>query len=439
MPENQNIEYKQSWHNDYLKWVCGFANATGGKLFIGIDDTGKITGLSDYKRLMEEIPNKVRDLLGILVATNLHEDKGLYYLEITTPPYNVPISLRGRYYFRSGSTNQELTGAPLNDFLLQKSGRTWDDIAEPHSIFNDIDETSIQAFINAAEQAGRLTDIRNLPLRDLLDKLRLTDVHGNLKRAAIILFAKDPSRFYNNISVKIGRFGDSDSDLKFQEVIEGNLIYLLKEAQDILNKKFLTKKIDFEGLQRIEKGEYPVAALREMLLNALVHRNYIGSTIQIRVYDDKLSIWNEGFLPTGLSLESLKRLHPSRPRNPVIADVCFKGGYIDAWGRGTLKIIEACKQAQLPEPEMIEQDGGFLITLFKNILSERQPKKHGFNDRQSKAVQYVKEHGRITNREYQELNNISSRTASRDLELLIEKEIFKSSGNKGAGSYYELK
>ncbi len=107
----------------------------------------------------------------------------------------------------------------------------------------------------------------------------------------------------------------------------------------MLNNKFLTKHIDFEGLQRIEKGEYPVAALREMLLNALVHKNYSGAQIQLRVYDDKISIWNEGTLPEGLSFEALKRQHPSRPRNPLIADVCFKGGYIDAWGRGTLKII----------------------------------------------------------------------------------------------------
>jgi ATP-dependent DNA helicase RecG len=130
---------------------------------------------------------------------------------------------------------------------------------------------------------------------------------------------------------------------------------------DILNKKFFVKPVDFEGLQRIERGEYPVAALREMLLNALIHRDYMGSMVQIRMHDDRFSIWNEGFLPQGLTLEALKRQHPSRPRNPLIADVCFKGGYIDAWGRGTIKIINSCKSAGLPEPEMKEQDGGMLV------------------------------------------------------------------------------
>ena len=104
--------------------------------------------------------------------------------------------------------------------------------------------------------------------------------------------------------MKIGRFGSTDGELKFQEVEEGNIIQLLKEVPEQLNRKFFIKPISFEGLQRIEKGEYPVAALREMLLNALVHRTYMGSMIQIRVYDDKLTIWNEGNLPESYGKKS---------------------------------------------------------------------------------------------------------------------------------------
>jgi ATP-dependent DNA helicase RecG len=188
----------------------------------------------------------------------------------------------------------------------------------------------------------------------------------------------------------------------------------------------------------IEKGEYPVPAIREMLLNALVHRNYMGAPIQIRVYDDKISVWNEGTLPEGLTLDALKRSHSSRPRNPIIADVSFKGGYIDAWGRGTIKILDTCKQAELPEPEMQEQDGGFIITLFKNKLTEEQLIKLGLNDRQLKAVDYVKEKGKITNKEYQRLFTVSRETASRDLADLTKKGVFISSGSKGAGSSYKL-
>jgi len=323
MPEQQNIEYKQSWHNDYLKWVCGFANAQGGSIFIGKDDNGNTVHLADYQKLMDEIPNKIRNLMGIMVEVNLFEENGNRFIEIVVAPYSVPISLRGRYYYRSGSTKHELTGASLNEFLLEKSGKTWDDVIEPRATFDEIDKQSIEIYLKAAEKAGRLPDNDGLPIAELLEKLRLTE-NGKLKRAAIILFGKDPGKFYPNTFVKIGRFGKDDTDIKFQETEEGNLVSLLPAVLNQLDHKFLIKPIDFEGMHRIEKGEYPVAAMREMILNALVHRNYMGAPIQIRVYNDKISTWNEGFLPEGLPLEALKRSHSSRPRNPIIADVASK-------------------------------------------------------------------------------------------------------------------
>jgi ATP-dependent DNA helicase RecG len=108
MNETQAIEYKSSWHDDYLKWVCGFANATGGTIFIGKNDKGELVGVSDYKKLMDDIPSKVKSHLGIIAEVNLHSEKGKYFIEIITPPYTVAVSLRGRYYQRSGSTNTEL-------------------------------------------------------------------------------------------------------------------------------------------------------------------------------------------------------------------------------------------------------------------------------------------------------------------------------------------
>jgi len=153
------------------------------------------------------------------------------------------------------------------------------------------------------------------------------------------------------------------------------------------------------------------------------------------MYDDKFSIWNEGFLPEGLSLESLKRKHPSRPRNPIIADACFKGGYIDAWGRGILKMLNACKEAGLPEPEIKEQDGGLLVTLFKDRYSQEQMEKLGLSDRQIKAVIYVKEKGSVTNKEYRELTGLSDEGARKDLNDIIDKKVLKAKGSGRSVSY----
>ena len=280
---------------------------------------------------------------------NLHEEGGKHFIEIITQPYSVPISVRGRYYYRSGSTKQELTGATLNEFLLKKSGKTWDDVIEQRAAFDDIDEKTVKTFLAASENTGRLPENNQGPtIPELFEKLRLAE-NGQLKRSAITFFGKGPGKFYPNIFVKIGRFGKDDTDIKFQETEEGNLVMLLQAVLNQLNHKFLIRSIEFEGMHRIEKGEYPLAAIREMLLNALVHRSYMGAPIQIRMYDEKISIWNEGTLPEGLTLAALKRSHSSRPRNPVIADIAFKGGYINAWGRGTIKILDTCKQPDLPE------------------------------------------------------------------------------------------
>ena len=436
MNESQNTEWKKSWHDDYLKWVCGFANAFGGVIFIGKDDNGVITHLADYRNLLEAIPNKIREHLGIIAEVNLHQENGAHFLEIVVPPYTVPVSLRGRYYYRTGSTKLELTGNALNEFLLEKSGKTWDNVPEAVATFNDIDSESVKAFIKDAQKSGRMPDVSDLSIEELFEKLRLSD-NGEIKRAAIILFGKDPNRFYPNVMVKIGRFGSDDADLKFQETEEGNLIQLLKNVPNQLNYKFFTKPIDFEGMLRVEKGEYPVAALREMLLNALVHRTYMGSMIQLRVYDDKLTLWNEGNLPEGMELESLKRHHISRPRNPIIADICFKAGYIDSWGRGTLKIINSCKEAGLPEPTITALDGGILVTLFKDKYSTEQLKALGLSERQIAAVEFVKVNGKITNNELQLLLNLSERTILRELDDLVNNNILVRKGEK-KGTFYEL-
>lgn len=437
MPEQQNIEYKSTWHDDYLKWICGFANAIGGIIYIGKDDVGNVVGIEGYKKLMDDIPNKVRNAMGITVEVNLHEQIEKYFIEIIVLPYSVPISVRGRYYYRSGSTKQELIGTALNEFLLKRAGKTWDDVIEPRANFDDIDGDMLALFVQEAIHSGRLPDSRGLSKLQLLEKLRLTE-NGKLKRAAIILFAKDPIKFYPNLQVKIGRFGKDDADLLFQENEEGCLIKILQTILEQLIHKFIYKDVSFDGMKRIETSEYPIAALREVILNALVHRNYMGAPTQIRVYDHKIVFWNEGTLPQGLSLEILKGFHTSQPRNVLIADVCFKGGYIDSWGRGMFKIYNACKEAGLPEPEIQELQNGLLVTLFNSNSVPRAYSRVDLNERQQQALEFVKENGRITNKEYQEQFDVSRITATRDLIDLVEQKILKSSETKGAGSYYEF-
>ena len=122
--ESQNVEYKQSWKDEYLKWICGFANAQGGTIYIGIDDNGKVVGVDDAKKLMEDIPNKIVNYLGIVNDVDLLNKDGKAYIRITVIPSNTPISYHGKLYYRSGSTLQELSGTAAQNFLLRKMGAT---------------------------------------------------------------------------------------------------------------------------------------------------------------------------------------------------------------------------------------------------------------------------------------------------------------------------
>ena len=154
--------------------------------------------------------------------------------------------------------------------------------------------------------------------------------------------------------------------MRFNEVCEGNLIQLLGDVMEMLEKKFLIKPVRFEGIHRIEELEYPAAALREILLNALVHRDYLGSMTQIKVFDNRICVWNSGRLPEELTIQKLFEPHESIPRNPLIAEVCYKVGYIDSWGRGVEKITDACEQAGLPAPAIVERTGGIAVELSKS-------------------------------------------------------------------------
>jgi predicted HTH transcriptional regulator len=277
MPEQQNVEYKQSWRDEYLKWICGFANAQGGRIFIGLDDNGIVAGIEDYKKLMDDIPNKAVNHLGLVVDVNLHHQSGKPYIEIVVPVSNVPIAYHGVYHYRSGSTKQELKGIALQNLLLKKIGKKWEDMPVENVSLKDIDENTIQTFIFKAIEKERI-----------------------------------PSN-----SGKIGK-----------ELLLKNLSLVIDQGQ----------------------------------------------------------LTNAG----------------------------------------------------LPEPLIEEDQGGFSITFLKDIYTEEILKGYDLEDRYIKALLFIKTNKRITNKQYQDLFNVSKRTASYDLHLLLERNLISKTGSTGKGTYYTL-
>lgn len=438
MSETQNIEYKSSWRDEYLKWICGFANANGGTIFIGKDDSGNVVGISDSKRLMEEIPNKVKDTLGILVDVNLHKTKQGEFIEIVVEPYPYPVNYKGQYHIRSGSTKQELKGAALDKFLLQKKGKRWDGVPVPKVSVKDLKQETFEFFRKRAFKSQRIDEDSLTDSNEhLIENLQLKEGEY-LKRSAILLFHSNPEKFVTGAYIKIGYF-QSDDDLKFQDEIHGNLFEQIEKTMDLLFTKYIKAEISYEGINRVEKFEYPKEAVREALLNAVAHKDYSGGVpIQISVYSDKIIFWNEGQLPENWTVKTLLEKHASRPYNPDIANALFRSGYIESWGRGTIKIIKECKQAGIPEPVFSYDSSDISVEFRKNIYNEKYLQSLDLNERQVKALLYLKEKGKITNSDYQTLNDVSRETATRDLKELIDKQLIKPSGQKGAGAFYTL-
>ena len=238
MSESQNIEYKESWRDEYLKWICGFANAQGGRIYIGIDDNQQVVGVADTKRLMEDIPNKIVNYLDIVADVNLLHKEDKAYIEIAVQPCNLPIAYHGIYHYRSGSTKQELKGAALQQFLLRKMGHSWDDIENERATLDDIDRQAIDFFLRKAVDAGRMpVDSLNETTEKVLSNLNLIGGEGKLRNAALLLFGKNPAKFFTSVQFRIGRFGRDEADLMFQDVVDGNIIQMTDRVIEVLKSK----------------------------------------------------------------------------------------------------------------------------------------------------------------------------------------------------------
>ena len=361
MAEKQNIEYKESWSDDYLKWVCGFANAHGGKIFIGIDNAGIISGVEKSHKLMTDIPNKIKNTMGIISEISLHGTIGNEYIEIDVQPYPVAISYKGVYYRRSGATNQQLTGYELESFLLRRRGANWESSPLPGLTMGDIEDNEIDYFLEKALEKGRIHEgAENESKEVLIDKLHLIRT-GYLTNAAALLFTKDPERWFTGAFIKVGYF-ENDAEIIYHDEVRGSLLRQIDIATELIYFKYLKAKISYKGTQRIERYPFPNAAIREALLNAIIHKQYeSGIPIQVSVYDDKLYIANIGRIPEDWTIDNLLGKHASRPYNPNVANVFYLGGFIESWGRGVEKIFNACIDDGVPVPTYTIHPGDIMI------------------------------------------------------------------------------
>lgn len=256
-------------------------------------------------------------------------------------------------------------GATTDRFLHPDAGGSWDDLPMPQVQLADLDPQALADFRQRAAACQRLT-CASVEEGDaaLVEQLQLF----HLKRAAALLFHAEPEKLVSGAYIRIGQFR-RDNGLVEQHAIGGNLFVQLERSLALL-EEHLQRHPDGGDARAPAAYPLPLAALREALVNAIVHKDYAsGIPIQIRLHDDRISLWNPARLPEGWSIASLRTRHLSRPGNPDIANAFYRAGLIEAWGLGIDKLITACRAHGIVEPLLRhEQDGLWLEFSFTRAL-----------------------------------------------------------------------
>ena len=426
MPESDISEWKWSWRDEYLKWIAAFAYTDGGSINIGVNDDGYVVGLKNFRELLENIPNKIRDKLHITPKVRLHHvdyrganirypngipddiaakainryacgtfvpandkekellrrweneipvsmdpDGRYYYLEIEVEHYQTLVTYDGVVYSRSGSTLQILDGQELERAVLKSTGLSWDAFESAEKTIYDLDHAAIDLFRKKAVDRKRLTpDDVEVSDDTLLGKLQLLTSTGKPTRAAMMLFS-DPEKIVPGAYIKIGFFAPDGSrgentinDVIYHDDVHGPLLAQADKVMEYLYSKYLKALISYNGIQRVENYMIPQDAMREILLNAIAHKYYpSGNPIQVKVYDDHITVMNEGFWPVeNIKVEDIYTSdHNSYRNNPLIAEGLYMAGEIETWGSGFNKIRKACQRYGTPLPAVNVSKGSVTI------------------------------------------------------------------------------
>ncbi len=441
--EGRYLDFKEKVSESFFKLLSAFSNTEGGFVILGVNDkTRRVTGFDCRGERLSELANRISDGLGIHPVIDEIPADGRTILIITVSPQKKPISYRGVYYTRIGDTVREIDPDELRRKFLEDT--SWEDLVGGCTL-DDIDDGTVRDFMDLIRGRAVGTGIPDIKDKEsILRRLGLITPDGNITHAAYILFGKNPQTHYKNTGLKIARI-TAETVLINPKDLSGNLFHLLKLAEDYL----LTSQAVIydpssnaigDSFRRKEIPEYPKAVLREALLNMLIHRDYFNSRTPsiVRIYDDRIQFLNPACFPADVTLEKILSQHYPYHRNPKIADIFAKAGYMEKFGTGLERIRAEFDHAGYPPPEFDYSSLGFSLVLRNDPYTGERLDSLGLNERQIAAVNYLKRQGSISNQDYQKLNNAKKATATRDLKAMVQRGILRKEGTTGPGVCYSL-
>jgi len=371
--ESKSIEFKTSTSqiDAAFETITAFLNGDGGTVLIGVKNHGEIVGqeVSDQTRQkIAATQKKIEPHANINIEYIEYQKKIVIAITVTSGKHK-PYDFDGRSFQRNESSTIKMSQHRREELIKERNhlNHNWDEFIDPTYGIELLDRDEINKTIEDGVRNNRLPNSAiGKDINKCLTQLKLLD-NNHLTKAAIVLFAKKMPLGYLHCELKLARFRGTDKLHGFidnkQEL--GNAFYLLGIAD-----KFIRQYIPISGLfdpnkfKRIDNPALPVLAVREALINAIIHRDYSygNASISLAIYDDRLEIWSSGTLPYPITIEELKSHHASNPRNKLISAIFYFRGYFESWGTGTNNIITLCKEHGIPEPIFSEYSRGFSVT-----------------------------------------------------------------------------
>jgi ATP-dependent DNA helicase RecG len=431
-----------------VETLGALANASGGTVLLGVTRAGSLRGVRDADALCERVlwaalsttpplvlPVPERLSVGERMLVAVHVPRGLP---------NV-YAMDGRYVVRDGPCNRPLQATEIHQLMLRRGAIPFETQSPPGATLNDLDQERIGQYANRLDQLGQIGPEDLLRRRACLIE---AEGHPRPTSAGLLLFGHHPSLWIPGAEITAVRYSGSEMGDEFvRQDIQGPLPDQIRKAEAFLHANVPRQTI-LEGLTHIERPTFPDQVLREVVVNAVAHRDYRieGESIQIFVFSDRIRVYSPGKLPGHVTVENIVRERFSR--NPVIVQVLADMGFIERLGYGIDRMLRLLREAGQPAPSFVETTAGFQVTLVDQSSPAQGPIQitgHArwshldLNPRQELAVQYVIEHQRITNREYQRLcPDVSAETIRRDLSDLVHQDVLLRIGRKRA-TYYILK
>ena len=449
--ESETVEFKRTTGEltAGTRTVCAMLNRRGGFVLFGAGDEGRLSGQPFSAKTREEVAVHLRKIEppAFPDMEEVPLDAGRSVLALRVTGGGGPYTYEGRPYVRSGSTTSLMPQAEYQRLLLEKLHGThrWENQHAKGMTPNDLEGVRIVQTVEEAIRRGRLDDPGTRSLESLLLGFNLMDENG-LMNAALVLFgrAERLAAHYPQCSLRMARFRGSDTlgvmDDNRQEV--GNAFELLIRGQ-----RFLRDHLPVAGrvlpsiFERVDDPLYPPVALREALANALCHRDYsdAGGAVSVSIFDDRLEIGSPGLLPFGITPASLLRVHRSRPRNPLVAEVFFRGGIIERFGRGTLLMVDQTAQAGLTAPEWSEEASEVVVTFRPTKSVPPTRVTHDLSDLQRRILTLLDSNGpSAIGWIAQRLLQVPRRTLQDNLTMLRHYDLVEPVG-RGRGAQWKRK